>query len=712
MKNHFIRLFIISILIYLINAQNIFILEKAEEKTSSNKNILSFEIKAGIFESIESDIEFQIQSEFYENSKYIKDKNIECNIPKTLEASYGTNIFIKCFIDLYEADCLKANKIKFNKFIKNEKLKIDDQKQNILGNDFLFDQRYKEEKKEKVETIKADIEFTAEKVIIEQFKDNRLIFLIKGQFNSIFTLGFDFELILNKGIKSKCKSPNLVFEKEGNINCTLDIDITNDKLMDNIKKGLVIEENMYKVKRILTEDKMFKFNIKEGTKLEIKDLNTNKEINKKEEEEEDKRNEWEIQREIERRRKEKEREEEKKKKDQEDLEILLKKRQQIIEEENKKNNYNPYAPFSNFGNNKKNENPNNNNQNNNNNYNININNNQENEEIDYNSNVKLVHLQIRYSYDIIYYMFYALTPIPLGHKIKVGLTLSTSSYNYGDANKISRNLVLKAEEEISPNDKSVIVEYVARFECPQCKKIVLDQNKIYGAKVYNIPKEEYLLDAISVNQNGYLQKNKMTSPPLYITENIFNQNCMIELAGNFFNKNKFFISKFALNLIGTGYYNNPNRNITLYCNLNEREIFSCPIQENINNFEFTLEPLIVNKKENIIIDNSKMTKDRMIFHASCQNLNNNAAINIGISNNNNNINQKANDPIKNPEQMPDVLIQKRTNWKKIMYIIIILIVAYYILSKYCCKKEEDNNIEYDSRWRVSSESYGLRSRGW
>ena len=62
--------------------------------------------------------------------------------------------------------------------------------------------------------------------------------------------------------------------------------------------------------------------------------------------------------------------------------------------------------------------------------------------------------------------------------------------------------------------------------------------------------------------------------------------------------------------------------------------------------------------------------------------------------------------------MPDVLIQKRTNWKKIMYIIIILIVAYYILSKYCCKKEEDNNIEYDSRWRVSSESYGLRSRGW
>ena len=92
-------------------------------------------------------------------------------------------------------------------------------------------------------------------------------------------------------------------------------------------------------------------------------------------------------------------------------------------------------------------------------------------------------------------MFYALTPIPLGHKIKVGFTLSTGNYNYGDSNRLSRNIILKTEEEISPNDKSVIIEYVARFECPQCKKIVLEPNKIYGAKVYNIPKEEYLLDS-------------------------------------------------------------------------------------------------------------------------------------------------------------------------------------------------------------------------
>ena len=68
--------------------------------------------------------------------------------------------------------------------------------------------------------------------------------------------------------------------------------------------------------------------------------------------------------------------------------------------------------------------------------------------------------------------------------------------------------------------------------------------------------------------------------------------------------------------------------------------------------------------------------------------------------------------------MPDVLIQKKTNWKKILYIVISIIVAYYIISKCFCKKEEDNsNEEYDSGWRVSSanyggETYGLRNRGW
>ena len=698
MKKIFIFFISLSFLISLISSQSIFILQSAEEKTSTEKNILSFEIEAGINENIESNTQFQILSEFYENNHYIKELNIGCNIPRISDATFGTKIKIKCSVDLYEKECLKANKIKFIKFIKDGDLKITDNKQNVIGNDLIFEKRIKEEKKKEEINIKADIEFTAENIILEKYIGNKLIFLIQGQYNSIFTLGFNFNLNINNNIEAQCKSPNLIFEKEAKINCSLLIE---SKIIESIKDGITIKEGIYRIRRSFTEEKILKFSIKNGDKLEIKEFNLNKEqiYNKEDNEEnEEKKSEWEIQREIERKRREREKEEEKRKKDQEDLENLLKRRQQIEKEQNNNNNNNNY----NYNNNQ-----------NDNNYNRYSTNN-ENDIIDYNSNVKLIHVQVRYSYDIIYYMFYALTPIPFGHKIKVGFTLTTGGYGYGESNKINKNIILKTEEEITQNDKSVIIEYVARFECPQCKKIVLDKNSIYGATIYNIPNEEYLLDAINVNQNGnYLQKNKMTSPPLYITENIFNQNCILELAGNFFNKNKFFISKFPLNLIGTGYYTT-NRNVTLYCGLNEREIFSCPIKENLNNFEFKLEPLIFNQKENIIIDNFKMTKDRMTFRASCQTSNLN---NVNTYGNNANT-QSKNDYIKNPGQMPDVLIQKKTNWKKIIYILLSIIAAYYILTKCCCKKEEEENVDYDNRWRVSSssygggESYGLRSRGW
>ena len=727
MKNVFV-LFLLSSFLLLINTQTIYILESAKEKSSSDKNILSFDIKAGINENIESNINFQIESEFYDGNNYIKQKNIGCIIPKTLDVSFGSKIDIKCSIDLYEIECLKSNKVKFIRLIKNENLEISDLKQNIIGNDLIYEKRIKEEKKkekekEKEKEIKADIVFTAESIKVEKFIGNKLIFIIKGQYNSMFTLGFDFELIINNNdnIKSKCNSPNLIFEKQANINCTL---IIEPDIFDSLSNGIEINENIYKIKRSFKEEKVLQFKIKNDEKLEIKDFKKNENKIEKEDKEEDKKSEWEIQREIEKRRIEKEKEDEKRKKDQEELENLLKQRQQIEKEQNNKNNnYNYQNNDYNRNNNNYNQNNNNYNYNYNQNNNYNNNNNQNNEMdfIDYNSNVKLIHLQIRYSYDIIYYMFYALTPIPLGHKIKLGFTITTNNYNYGESNKINKNIILKTEEEITPNGKSVIVEYVTRFECPNCKKLVLDKNNIYGAKIYNIPNEEYLLDAININQNGnYLQKSKMISPPLYITENIFNQNCFIELAGNFFNKNKFFISKFELILIGTGYFN-ANKNVTLYCNLNEREIFSCPIYETLNNFEFKLESLIVNQKENIIIDNSKVSRTGMTFHCSCQTINNNIAQQFGnIANNPNNANNinNQNNPIKNPEQMPDVLIQKKTNWKKILYIVISIIVAYYIISKCFCKKEEDNsNEEYDSRWRVSSanyggETYGLRNRGW
>ena len=726
-----ISLLIISTLLILINSQTVYILNKAEESKSSDDNILKFNIEAGLSEPLNLEIPFEIESEFYDSNKFINSKKIICKIPESPDASFGTKIIIKCEIDLDKIDCLKSNKIKFIKFYENDlykDIKIKDDRKNILENELIYEKRIKEEKEEKKELkdIKPDIIFTAESININKYTNNQLILLIKGKYDSFFTLAFEFDLILNNNIQSKCQSPNLIFEKEATINCTLILELRDHNFLEKIQNGISIKENIYKIRRSGIEEKTLKFSIKEGDKLEIKDFNFNKndinaKITEETEEIEEQKSRWEIERELEKRRIEKEREDLKKKKDQEELEKLLKQRS-----ENNQNQY--HIPF--FGVNDQDKNkyyPNNNqnNQNNqnsqNNNYNNKNSNENENEIIDYNSNVKLIHLQVRYSYGFIYYMFYALTPVPLGHKIKVGFTISKgSSYNY-DLNRSKSNIVLKAEEEVNQEGKNIIIEYIARYECEQCQKFVLDKNSIYGAKVYNIPNEEYLLDAININRNGnYLQKNKMINPPLYITENIFNQNCMLELAGNFFNKNKFFISRFPLILIGVGYYNN-NRNITIYCNLNERELFSCPINENINNFEFKIEQLIINQKDNnIIIDNSKMTRDGMIYRASCQMGNNNAILNLNnnYQNNQNNINQNNYNNLKNNEQkMPDVMIPKKTNWKKIFYIAISIVIIYYILTKCCCKKEEEENVEYDSRWRVSSanyggESYGLRSRGW
>ena len=158
MKNVFV-LFLLSSFLLLINTQTIYILESAKEKSSSDKNILSFDIKAGINENIESNINFQIESEFYDGNNYIKQKNIGCIIPKTLDVSFGSKIDIKCSIDLYEIECLKSNKVKFIRLIKNENLEISDLKQNIIGNDLIYEKRIKEEKKketEKEKEIKAD----------------------------------------------------------------------------------------------------------------------------------------------------------------------------------------------------------------------------------------------------------------------------------------------------------------------------------------------------------------------------------------------------------------------------------------------------------------------------------------------------------------------------------------------------------------------------
>ena len=148
MKNIFLTILFSSFL-FSINTQSIFILGSAEEEPLTDKNILGFNIKAGINEDINSDINFKIDSEFYDENNYMKDKSIECTIPKTVGTEFGTKIKILCSINLYDIDCLKANKVKFIKIIKNDNLSISDPKDKIVGSYLIFKKRLEEKEEEK-----------------------------------------------------------------------------------------------------------------------------------------------------------------------------------------------------------------------------------------------------------------------------------------------------------------------------------------------------------------------------------------------------------------------------------------------------------------------------------------------------------------------------------------------------------------------------------
>ena len=746
-------------LIILINSIPFYILEKAkeDENPSLKSNILSFTIKAGVNEAFTQDKYFQIQSEIYKDYEILKKTNIECSIPKSPDADFGTKININCEIDLLSTP--DGNKIKFLDFYVNsdDNLEILDKNYNIIGNYLIFNK--------KIET-KPDYEFVAENITSIKCFENKLIFGIKGEVNKYWIKGFSFNITWNEDnpIKAICECPNIYFTSETNINCTLEL-LNDDKFINNLNKGIIIKEKIYNAIDLNNEKKLVKISIKDyKEKLLLNridcDLNFNgqnknnnydMEFNRKsnrgdqynilnrnkfDKEEEDQRR-WEREREEEKRKKKEkeeiEKDEEKKQREQEDLQRYIRQRQREEDEERRrkqreeqiekereeqeKRKRNRY--YNNDNNDDYNQNQNtfrrrNYGQDNDNNiYNRRRNrngNNNDDDKIDDNSNVRLLHLQVRYSYGFLYYMGYALTPIPLDHRIKLSFYITRFNQNTRATEQEKENIILKSEEEISINEKNIIVEYIGRYDCQNCKKLILDKNYIKGAQIFNLPEDNYLLDAIEINKNNYLTKSRMQNPPLYITENIYSQNCLINLGGNFFNKNRFFASKFALNLINVGYYNNNNnKNITVYCSINERGIFSCPINQNLNNFEYKLERFIIDSKENIIIDNSILTRQSMINHINCQTGSGNTFRN-NINNNN---------LLKNIDKNNDISDNKKmSKTKKILIWIIVIIVVYYIVSKYCCKKEEEYSDEYNSRWRVSSsnygggETYGLRGRGW
>ena len=701
---------IFSLLVF-INSLSFYVLEQAKEyeKSSSKENMLPFTIKGGVDQGFNEDVFFKIKTEFYNDDKYLSEANAECSIPKNPNAEFGTSIQAYCEINLSTTE--KANKIKFIKAISGDNFTFNDLKNYVIENSFTFTSKT-------IVNKKPDFIFTAAKIKTIKCEEQKFIFEISGEMSKYWIDSFSFDMNINdsNSVSAKCECPNIYFNSDVNINCTITISNSND-FMESLKKGIILKETFYKAID-KNGEKLLKIEIKNNNeKIEFKDFNCNEQKssqvkeygneekkdnsenkinivekgnifsnrNKEKDEEEKYQSPYEREREEERRRREREereREQQKKKRDQEELENFLKQRQRQRErEENeKRNRYNNYEDndqnirIKNY---------------NNNNYNQ-INNNND-EIIDSNSNVKLIHLQVRYSYGFIYYMFYALTPVPLGHKIKARFTITKYNYDTGYNDIENKYIILKTEEEISPNDKNIVVEYLAKYDCQECKKMVLDKYNIQGANILNFPEETNQLDAISINQNNYLTKSKVENPPLYITENIYNQNCMINLNGNFFNKNKFFASKFALNLIGSSYYGN-NRNITVYCGLNERSIFACPINENINNFEYKLESLIIDRKENIIIDNSFLAKIGTVNQVSCQMLNN---IKIGTNNNLLETKDKVNEKTKG-----------MALWVKIFIGIIIIIVLYYVISKCFCPKEEEEPEQYNPNWRVSSSNYG------
>ena len=448
-----------------------------------------------------------------------------------------------------------------------------------------------------------------------------------------------------------------------------------------------IDNKKNNTKKVLREHWKRIFGNKGGTKIE-------NEIDR----EEERQRRWEKEKEEEKRRKkeeeEKEKEEEKRRKEQEEMSKIMRERQRKEKEERERENNESLKNRQNDINN---------------NYIINY----EKELREFlnqkNIDAKLMHVQFRYSDNKIYYMFYSLTQIPKGHKIKIKTLISKYNDNTGIEETENKYLILRADDEIDKNGRNIIVEYTNSFDCRNCIKIMLYKSDIEGATIYNIPEEQSLLDAIAVNKNNYVSKNNIKSPLLYITENVSNRNCLINLEGNFFNKDKFFISKFNLNLVNAKYLNTAKKNITISCGLNERSIFTCPLNENIDNFEYILDQFIIDKKENIIIDNSLILEKNIINNIKCINLNN--------ENNKNKENTKEKNNKNNVRANPKKFSKK----KKIIMGIILLIILLYLIVSCCCNTEKEEYNTYSSSSRGTGtvtyrnyvgETSGLLNRRW
>ena len=421
--------------------------------------------------------------------------------------------------------------------------------------------------------------------------------------------------------------------------------------------------------------------------------------------------EWERQKEEERKKNEEEerlKEEERKRKEQEEIFKIMKEREEKERKENAEKARKESEERQRLENERleklRRENLRNRDMNyQNNNNTINGQNKSDEELIQNNIDAKLIHVQFTYSFGTLYYILYALTPIPKGHRIKINLSISKFNYIDGYSSVEEKSVVLKTEEEIDKDGNSIIIEYTGSLECKDCRKIILNKENIQGATIYKIPEQKHLRDAFVINRNNFISKNKIQSPLLYITENISNKNCTIDLLGNFFNKNKFFASKFSLLLIST----ENKDNITISCQINERSIFSCPISLNLINYSYIIEEVVTNKKENIIIENSMVTKNNMSYIISCENENNKIQVDENKIKN-----------LKDSDKENTKSTKKTSKAKIILFIISVIIISYLMIDC-CCFYEKEPEYQYSSssRGAISNKNYigetsGLINRRW
>ena len=256
---------IISLFVY-INSLSFYVLDKAKEKenSSSNKNSLTFIIKGGIDTAFDEDKTFKIKTEIYKDNQFIQTKNAECSLPRFPQAEFGATINANCEIDL---SSINGNKIKFLDFIYDEnEIKINDPKKYIFENPLSYTK--------KIEN-KPDIEFTAASIKSIKCFENKFIFGINGEINKYWIDKFSFDITLNENqdIPIKCDCPNIYFNSDITINCTITIE--NDiNFINNLKRGIEIKENYINIENSKNEKKLFKLSIKNNKeRIEFKEFN-------------------------------------------------------------------------------------------------------------------------------------------------------------------------------------------------------------------------------------------------------------------------------------------------------------------------------------------------------------------------------------------------------------------------------------------------------